>query len=108
MPQFARARPTKRETTTTSWMPVWLLIASSSAYFARSGGASAVAVAARREKTERKVRKRYGFVSRQRTPSRRRVEFHDQSSTFVSGAAGPPQWTRIRPPPPRPHVPRRR
>ena len=72
-------------TTTTSFVPVVSLIASSSAYFARSGGASAVAVAASSEKTERKVRKRYGFVSRQSTPSRRRVVFHDQSSTV--GAA---------------------
>ena len=78
---------TKRTTTTTSFVPVVSLIASSSAYFARSGGASAVAVAARSEKTERKVRKRYGFVSRQRTPSRRRVVFHDQSSTSAPCAA---------------------
>ena len=33
------------------------------------------------------MRKRYGFVSRQSTPSRRRVVFHDQSSTCAAGAA---------------------
>ncbi len=84
MPQFASASTTNKTTTTVSLVPVVSLIASSSAYFARSGGASAVAVAARSEKTERNVRKRYGFVSRQRTPSRRRVVFHVQSSTSAA------------------------
>jgi hypothetical protein len=79
-------------TTSTSFSPVVSLIASSSAYFARNGGASAVAVAASSEKTEKKVRRRYGFVNRQSTPSRRRVEFHDQSSTSA------PRW-RVREPP---------
>src|SRR5438128_968423 len=77
-----------------SLVPVSLWMASSSAYFASRGGASAVAVAASREKSERKVRSRYGFVSRHRTPSRRRVVFHDQSSTSADRPRirCPPGW----------------
>src|ERR687887_550021 len=56
-------------------------IPSSTAYLERKGGASAVAVAARRETTESAVRRRYGLVSRASVSSLRRVRAHDQSST---------------------------
>src|SRR5438128_2791523 len=56
-------------------------IPSSTAYFERKGGASAVAVAARSETTESAVRRRYGRVSRASVSSLRRVRAHDQSST---------------------------
>ena len=42
MPQFASAKRTNSATTALSFHPVSPLIASSSAYFARRGGASAV------------------------------------------------------------------
>src|SRR5438552_4358007 len=54
---------------------------SSTAYFARKGGASAVAVAASSDTTERNVRALYGRVSRASVAMRRRVRRHDQSST---------------------------
>src|SRR5919199_2297022 len=56
-------------------------IPSSTAYLERKGGASAVAVAARRETTERAVRALYGLVRRASVSRRRRVRAHDQSST---------------------------
>src|SRR5437879_4386760 len=74
MPQPASPASTKRTTMRTSLPPVVPLIASSSAYFASRGGASANAVAARSEKREKKARTLCGRVSRQSTPSRRRVD----------------------------------
>src|ERR671932_2014430 len=56
-------------------------IPSSTAYLERKGGASAVAVAARRETTESAVRVLYGLVRRASVSSLRRVRAHDQSST---------------------------
>ena len=58
IPQFASPAATKIEMMRTRRLPVSSWIASSSAYFASDGGASAVAVAARSENTERNVRRR--------------------------------------------------
>src|SRR5437867_5272622 len=54
---------------------------SSTAYLARKGGASAVAVAASSETTDNAVRTLYGLVSRASSAMRRRVRRQDQSST---------------------------
>jgi uncharacterized membrane protein len=58
MPQFARPATMKMPMTTRSLVPVLPWLASLNAVFARIGGASAAAVAARREKPERNVRSR--------------------------------------------------
>ena len=58
-------------------------IPSSTAYFASSGGSSAVA--ASRETIASVVRRRYGFVSDASVETRRTVRAHDQSS--ISGAS---------------------
>src|SRR5947208_7535827 len=81
MPQFARPATRKAATIQLSFARSWLWIPSSTAYFARNGGASAVAVAARSETIESVVRHRYGAVRRASVASRRRVLDHDQSST---------------------------
>src|ERR671933_823245 len=73
----ARNAPTIHQSRVRSWR--W--IPSSTAYLERKGGASAVAVAARRETTESAVRALYGLVSRASVSSLRRVRSHDQSST---------------------------
>src|SRR5919199_2032942 len=80
MPQFARPASRKAATISQSLPSSCWRIPSSSAYLARNGGASAVAVAARSEKIEKIVRVRYGAVRRPSVASRRRVRRHDQSS----------------------------
>src|SRR5919197_1549232 len=83
MPQFARPATRNAPTIHQSFVRSWRRMPSSTAYFARNGGASAVAVAASSEKTERVVRVLYGAVSRASVASRRRVRAQDQSSTSV-------------------------
>src|SRR5919204_789731 len=81
MPQLRSPAARKAPTIHQSRVRSWRRIPSSTAYLERKGGASAVAVAARRETTESAVRRRYGLVSRASVSSLRRVRAHDQSST---------------------------
>src|SRR5919205_1904489 len=81
MPQFRSPAARKAPTIHQSRFKSWRRIPSSTAYLERKGGASAVAVAARRETTESAVRALYGLVRRASVSSRRRVRAHDQSST---------------------------
>src|SRR5919204_5928028 len=81
MPQFRSPAARKAPTIHQSRVRSCWRIPSSTAYFERKGGASAVAVAARRETTESAVRNLYGLVSRASVSSLRRVRAHDQSST---------------------------
>src|SRR5581483_3798509 len=104
MPQLARPAATKTPTRTNRREPASPWSASSSAYFARYGGASAVAVAVRSEMTEKPLRTRYGRVSRHSVPRRRRVARRDQSSTSAprSRIRCPPGWWTLTPRPFRP------
>src|SRR5918911_2783068 len=81
MPQFRSPAARNAPTIHHSRVRSWRRIPSSTAYLERKGGASAVAVAARRETTESAVRALYGLVSRASVSSLRRVRAHDQSST---------------------------
>src|SRR5918911_2239654 len=81
MPQFRSPAARNAPTIHHSRVRSWRRIPSSTAYLERNGGASAVAVAARRETTESAVRVLYGLVRRARVSSRRRVRAQDQSST---------------------------
>src|SRR5581483_9792390 len=98
MPQLARPAARKTPTTRYSRPLVPRRIASSSAYLASSGGASAVAVAASSETIENAARGLYGAISRASTASRRRVWRHDQSTTFAPRSCircEPGWWTLI-------------
>src|SRR5919201_1012659 len=98
MPQLARPAARKAPTIRKRRRPVWPFVASSSAYFARNGGASAVTVARRSETTERAVRPRYAAASDHSVASRRRVRLHDQSATSPprrSIRCEPGWWTLI-------------
>src|SRR6266550_5365645 len=87
MPQFASPASRNAPTIQYSFCKSCWLMPSSTAYLARSGGRSAVAVARRSENTERIVRVLYGAVRRARVASRRHVLRHDQSSTFEPRSA---------------------
>src|SRR5712692_524052 len=81
MAQLRRPARTNAPTIHQSRPRSCLRIPSSTAYLARNGGASAVAVAARSETTENAVRTLYGWDKRASAPMRRRVRRQDQSST---------------------------
>src|SRR6266851_174025 len=81
MAQLRRPARTNAPTIHQSLPRSCLRIPSSTAYLARKGGASAVAVAASNETTENAVRTLYGSVRRASVAMRRRVRRQDQSST---------------------------
>src|SRR6266540_2199096 len=81
MAQLSRPATTNAATIHQSKPRSCLRMPSSTAYLARKGGASAVAVAASSETMESAVRTLYGFVSRASSAMRLRVRRQDQSST---------------------------
>src|SRR5215204_467846 len=81
---FASAATRNRPTMTVSAWRSLSWIPSSSASFARYGGASAVSVAASSDATASVVWSLYGAVRRASVETRRAVRCHDQSSTWAS------------------------
>jgi hypothetical protein len=71
MPQFAR--PATRNSVTTRYRCPPPSTASSNAYLARNGGASAITVASSRVSTERIACPRCGITNRFKVANRRRV-----------------------------------
>ena len=79
--RLASPAATKSATMTVSASTSPVLMPSSMASLARSGGASAVSVAATSEPIASPVRRRYGAARRASVETRRTVRAHDQSFT---------------------------